>query len=148
VGFLKYLFITAVSWAIGGVYLATTFAMNHTHKPVAPNHSERLSISFIINTCRNWVHRSVDHTTNLNFDYFTTWFTGYLNYQVEHHLFPQLPHPRLPYIQPRVKALFDKHGIAYDLKPMSEAFRITMENLYEVGNWQTQEKYQYLLKQE
>jgi len=137
IGLSGYLLMTAISWACGGVYLATTFALNHTHKPVVDQH-----------TNRNWVIRSADHTTNLNSTYFNNWFTGYLNYQIEHHMFPQIPHPRLPYIQPRVKALLRKHNVEYDERAMGEAFVRTIENLYEVGNWQTQEKYQYLLKQE
>lgn len=37
----------------------------------------------------------------------------YLNYQIEHHLFPDLPMARYREIQPRVKALCAKHGIPY-----------------------------------
>jgi hypothetical protein len=37
----------------------------------------------------------------------------YLNYQIEHHLFPDVPMARYREIQPRVKALCEKHGIPY-----------------------------------
>ena len=37
----------------------------------------------------------------------------YLNYQIEHHLFPDIPMARYREIQPRVKALCAKHGIPY-----------------------------------
>jgi fatty acid desaturase len=37
----------------------------------------------------------------------------YLNYQIEHHLFPDIPMARYREIQPRVKALCEKHGIPY-----------------------------------
>ncbi len=37
----------------------------------------------------------------------------YLNYQIEHHLFPDLPMGRYREIQPKVKALCAKHGIPY-----------------------------------
>lgn len=37
----------------------------------------------------------------------------YLNYQIEHHLFPDVPMARYREIQPRVKALCAKHGIPY-----------------------------------
>jgi fatty acid desaturase len=42
-------------------------------------------------------------------DYAHLW----LNYQIEHHLFPDLPMLRYRQIQPRVKALCAKHGIPY-----------------------------------
>lgn len=37
----------------------------------------------------------------------------YLNYQIEHHLFPDMPMARYREIQPRVKALCEKHDIPY-----------------------------------
>ena len=38
---------------------------------------------------------------------------GYLNYQIEHHLFPDLPPSKLREAQPKVEALCQKHGIPY-----------------------------------
>jgi fatty acid desaturase len=38
---------------------------------------------------------------------------GFLNYQIEHHLFPDLPPLKLREIQPRVRALCAKHGLPY-----------------------------------
>lgn len=38
---------------------------------------------------------------------------GYLNYQIEHHLWPDLPPLRYRELQPRVKALCEEHGIPY-----------------------------------
>lgn len=37
----------------------------------------------------------------------------YLNYQIEHHLFPDIPMARYREIQPKVKALCEKHRIPY-----------------------------------
>ncbi|MBX3228662.1 MAG: fatty acid desaturase [Labilithrix sp.] len=37
----------------------------------------------------------------------------YLNYQVEHHLFPDIPMARYRQIQPKIEALCAKHGIPY-----------------------------------
>lgn len=42
-------------------------------------------------------------------DYAHLW----LNYQIEHHLFPDLPMLKYREIQPRVRALCEKHGIPY-----------------------------------
>lgn len=38
---------------------------------------------------------------------------GGLDRQIEHHLFPTLPPPRLREIAPRVRAICEKHGVAY-----------------------------------
>ncbi len=88
----------------------SVFSMNHTHRPVAPQHSQR-----------DWVTRAVEYTTNCHPSMLTHWLTGYLCYQVEHHLFPNIPHPRLPYVAPRVKALLKKHNVLYDCRSMDEA---------------------------
>src|SRR5512147_2892540 len=37
----------------------------------------------------------------------------YLNYQIEHHLWPDLPMLRYREVQPKVKALCEKHGVPY-----------------------------------
>jgi len=122
-GLLGFLTVTAVGWSFGGLYLASIFSLNHTHKPVAEKFAPR-----------DWVRRAALHTTNLHPTWFNTWFVGYLNFQVEHHLFPTMPHPRLPYIAPKVKALLQKHNVHYDIQDFSTALGMTFANLYKVGH--------------
>ncbi|MEQ9325621.1 MAG: fatty acid desaturase [Polyangiaceae bacterium] len=38
---------------------------------------------------------------------------GWLNYQIEHHLFPSLPMRQYQLIQPEVRAICEKHGVPY-----------------------------------
>ncbi len=38
---------------------------------------------------------------------------GFLNYQIEHHLFPDLPPRQYQLLQPKVKALCAKYGVPY-----------------------------------
>ena len=38
---------------------------------------------------------------------------GWLNYQIEHHLWPAMPLNQYQKLQPRVKALCEKYGIEY-----------------------------------
>jgi len=40
-------------------------------------------------------------------------FYGWLNYQVEHHLWPDIPLSQYQYAQPKVRAVCAKHGIPY-----------------------------------
>ncbi len=47
-------------------------------------------------------------------DYWSVW----LNYQIEHHLFPDLPMTKYREIQPKVRALCEKHGIPYLQEPI------------------------------
>ncbi len=66
--------------------------------------------------------------------YFITWWMSYLNFQIEHHLYPSMPQFRHPIISPRVKALFEKHGLKYDQRTYPEAMAATFRNLHKVGN--------------
>lgn len=122
-GFWGWATYQAIGYAWGGFYLATMFSMNHTHRPVVQPHSDR-----------NWVVRSIEYTTNVTPSLVNNWMTGYLNFQMEHHLFPNIPHPRLPEVAPHVKALLKKHGLKYDCRSAEEAFTEVMVNLYRVGN--------------
>jgi fatty acid desaturase len=43
---------------------------------------------------------------------------GFLNYQVEHHLWPDLPPSAYQRVQPKVKAVCEKHGVPYVQEPL------------------------------
>lgn len=51
------------------------------------------------------------------------WFFGGLNFQIEHHLFPQVPSGRLPAVQAIVQRHFARHRIAYRGVTWREAVR-------------------------
>ena len=53
---------------------------------------------------------SVNYPTGSNFNDF---FYGWLNYQIEHHLWPDLPLNQYRVLQPQVAALCKKHNIPY-----------------------------------
>ncbi len=44
---------------------------------------------------------------------------GFLNYQIEHHLWPDLPPHAYQRVQPRVKAVCEKHGVPYVQEPVT-----------------------------
>jgi linoleoyl-CoA desaturase len=46
-----------------------------------------------------------------------TWYTGGLNFQVEHHLFPGISHVHYPAIAPIVQRTAAEFGIPYNVKP-------------------------------
>uniref|UniRef100_A0A1I8H1C2 Cytochrome b5 heme-binding domain-containing protein n=1 Tax=Macrostomum lignano TaxID=282301 RepID=A0A1I8H1C2_9PLAT len=61
------------------------------------------------------------------------WFTGHLNYQIEHHLFPTMPRHSYPLVQPHVKQLCARHGIPYVEKPLSTALADIIRSLKKSG---------------
>jgi len=106
----------------GGIYIFVNFALSHTHKPIVPPEQHR-----------DWIRYAADHTTNIVPHWFTDWWMGYLNYQIEHHLFPSMPQFRHSQIAPRVKLFFEKHGIEYDVQTYWAAIKLTFSNLHAVG---------------
>ncbi len=52
------------------------------------------------------------------------WFTGGLNHQIEHHLFPNVAHTHYPALRPIVRKVADRHGLhCHDLGSMPSAIR-------------------------
>ncbi len=63
-----------------------------------------------------------------------TWYTGGLNYQVEHHLFPAISHLHYPAIAPIVQRTAQEFGIPYNVKPtMVAALGSHVRRLQQLG---------------
>jgi linoleoyl-CoA desaturase len=63
-----------------------------------------------------------------------TWYTGGLNYQVEHHLFPAISHLHYPAIARIVESTAAEFGIPYNVKrTMAEALRSHVLRLRHLG---------------
>jgi linoleoyl-CoA desaturase len=62
--------------------------------------------------------------------------TGNLSFQIEHHLFPDLPSNRYQEIAPKVQDLFERYGLTYVSGPMvkqvgsawKKVFRLSLPN--------------------
>lgn len=107
-------------------FCRTNVRLHHgSHLSLAPSISLSLS---------RRVEYSANHTTNCAPSWWCDWWMSYLNYQIEHHLFPSMPQFRHPTIAPRVKALFEKHGLHYDVRGYFEAMADTFANLDKVGH--------------
>ena len=65
---------------------------------------------------RDFVASQLASTRNVDGGLFNDWFTGGLNRQVEHHLFPTLPRHNLAEAQKRVQAFCSKHGLYYEAR--------------------------------
>ena len=124
-----YMGLGAAAWlytvhvAIGASYIFINFAVSHTHRDVVP-----------ANKHISWTLYSANHTTNCTPSWWCNWWMAYLNFQIEHHLFPAMPQYRHPQICHRVKALFDKHGVEYDVRPYTTCMAATFQNLWDVGD--------------
>lgn len=81
----------------------------------------------------NWFSMQLAGTCNVKQSTFNDWFTGHLNFQIEHHLFPTMPRHNYHKIQPFVQSICEKHGIKYENKDLLTAFADIHLSLKESG---------------
>ena len=88
-----------------------------------------LSVCFMVNTQINHLTNDCAHASDSNFykhqvvtaqnfgndSLFCYYFSGGLNYQIEHHLFPTVNHCHLPALSRGVRMICEKHGVPYHL---------------------------------
>lgn len=112
------------SWLIAvwvaSAYLFGNFALSHTYLEATtePTH---------------WVEYALVHTADIEPSWWCDWWMGYLNYQIEHHLFPTMPQFRQRQITGRVKELAKKHGIPYFCFSYKQAMIETFKNFDKVS---------------
>mmetsp|Transcript_24602 Transcript_24602/g.30085 ORF Transcript_24602/g.30085 Transcript_24602/m.30085 type:complete len:447 (+) Transcript_24602:2544-3884(+) len=117
---------------VSGVYLFGHFSLSHTHMDVV---SEDVH--------KNWIRYAVDHTVDISTDSpFVNWIMGYLNCQVIHHLWPQMPQFRQPEVSRRFKQFSAENGLDYHIITYGEAWARMLGNLDTVG------KHYYNLKKQ
>ncbi|DAA21737.1 fatty acid desaturase 2-like protein FADS2B [Bos indicus] len=82
---------------------------------------------------QDWFSSQVLTTCNVEQSFFNDWFTGHLNFQIEHHLFPTMPRHNYHKVAPLVKSLCAKHGLPYVNKPILKAFGDVIRALKKSG---------------
>ncbi|MDT5014341.1 MAG: hypothetical protein QOD39_501, partial [Mycobacterium sp.] len=112
----------AIHQAVFGLYMGLSFAPNHKGMPtIAPGHS------------MDYLRRQVLTSRNVRGGWFTDQFLGGLNYQVEHHLFPNMPRANLRRAQAFVRAHCDLHAITYTETSFFGSYAIVLRHLHALG---------------
>lgn len=117
----------AVQLALFGVLLGASFAPNHKGMPIIP---ATMKLDFL--------RRQVLTSRNVRGGPLTDFMMGGLNYQIEHHLFPNMPRPNLRRARPLVRAHCAAHGIPYTETGLLESYRIVIRHLNAVGRGASQ----------
>ena len=99
--------------AISGIVLTVIFQLAHsvegTEHPL-PDDLGKLE--------NNWAIHQMITTVNFSPDNkLLSWYVGGLNYQVEHHLFPNICHVHYPALAPIVKQTAEEFGVPYQVNP-------------------------------
>jgi fatty acid desaturase len=111
-----------VQLAIFGLYMGASFAPNHKGMPILPR-----------DTKVDFLRRQVLTSRNIKSGVFMNHFMGGLNYQVEHHLFPNMPRPSLARAREIVMEYCAKLGIKYTEVGLFTSYGIVIKHLNEVG---------------
>ena len=111
-----------VQMAVFGLYMGSTFAPNHKGMPFLPRDSK---VDFL--------RRQVLTSRNIRGGFAMDTFMGGLNYQIEHHLFPNMPRPHLRKAQELVREYCATHDIPYTETQLVQSYRIVIEYLNRVG---------------
>lgn len=98
----------------GGLFLGFVFAVGHNAMDVLTETEMRIV---------DFVRLQVRTTRNVNPHWFTDWFCGGLNYQVEHHIFPSVPRHNLRTLAKLFRAFCLKHSIPYSSETLVEGNR-------------------------
>ena len=111
-----------VQMAVFGVYMGASFAPNHKGMPIiAPD--ARL----------DFFSKQVYTSRNVTGGWAATWFMGGLNYQVEHHLFPNMSRFNLSRARRIVKDYCEANNVAYTETSILRSYAIVIEYLNRVG---------------
>ena len=108
--------------AVTGVYLGVSFAASHIGMPVVPREA-RL----------DFFSRQVLTSRNILGGRFASFAMGGLNFQIEHHLFPNMPRPNLPAARKILSGFCREREVEYHEVTIWRAWQIVAGYLNRVG---------------
>jgi len=110
--------------------IAEAFANIHSFLVIVPNHSAEDIYQFSTphKTQGEYYLRQIMGSVNYNTGSdFIDFMHGFLNYQVEHHLFPNMPHSFYQKMQPLVKDICLKHNLEYRQESVFKRILMTVD---------------------
>ncbi len=130
-GFESWLIGFLIFGATAGVVLSLVFQLAH----VVEETSFPLVDEETGTTEDEWVIHQIKTTANFSpTNLLVRWFTGGLNYQVEHHLFPNISHIHYPAISKIVKELCEEYDVPYlQHTYLSTAIKSHVKHLKQMG---------------
>ncbi|NOR54990.1 MAG: fatty acid desaturase [Sulfurovum sp.] len=120
----------AAAMAFGIIVLAEIFANVHSFTVIVPNHSagDIYMFSEPSQSTGEFYLRQIMGSVNYNTGSdFIDFMHGFLNYQIEHHLFPNMPLSYYQKMQPIVKEICKKHNLEYRQESVFKRVFMTIE---------------------
>ncbi|KAJ3284050.1 hypothetical protein HK104_010121 [Borealophlyctis nickersoniae] len=119
----------AVFWILAsqcgcGLLLAAVFAVNHNGMPIYTKEEAK---------DMDYYQLAIETGRNVTPTPFNNWFTGGLNFQIEHHMFPTIPRHNLPRVAPLVQSLCKKHNVPYHTTSLPQGLYEVVSRLSKVA---------------
>ena len=112
----------AIHQGVFGLYMGCSFAPNHKGMPTIAADEDV-----------DYLRRQVLTSRNVRGGILTDLVLGGLNYQIEHHLFPNMPRPSLRHAQPLVRAYCEHHQISYTETSLLGSYTAALAHLHHLG---------------
>ncbi len=119
---LKALAFVAIHQAVFGLYMGCSFAPNHKGMPTIAAGEQQ-----------DYLRRQVLTSRNVRGGWFTDLLLGGLNYQIEHHLFPNMPRPSLRKAQRLVRSYCQENRITYTETSLFGSYAAALRHLHKLG---------------
>jgi len=111
-----------VQLAVFGVYMGASFAPNHKGMPLIP-----------AGTKLDFFSKQVLTSRNVSGGLWVSFLLGGLNYQIEHHLFPNMPRPHLARAREIVRDYCASLDVHYTEATLFQSYGIVIRYLNQVG---------------
>ena len=118
----KAIAFVGVHQAAWGFYMGCTFAPSHKGMAII-GQGQKL----------DFLRRQVLTSRNVRGGRFMAFLLGGLNYQIEHHLFPNMPRGALRLAQPHVRAHCESLGLIYHETSLLGCYRAALTHLNRIG---------------
>lgn len=119
---LKAMLLIVIHQGLYGVYVGSVFAPNHIGMPVLDKDAQVDFIRHQVLTARN-----------LRANPFIDFWFGALNYQIEHHLFPNIARNKLKEAKKIVKAFCGSHSVSYRETGLLRSYWDALQYMHRVG---------------
>jgi fatty acid desaturase len=99
-----------------------------------PDGAEKFTVEEFENeTPHEWYLRQMLGSANFHAGPLMAFMSGNLCYQIEHHLFPDLPSNRYAEISVRIKALCEKYELPYTTGSLARQYALTLRTLWKLS---------------
>lgn len=120
---LRALLVMLVAQGVCGLLLALVFGVGHNGMTVYDADAPRV----------DFLTQQITTTRNVESSWFTDWFCGGLQYQIEHHLFPSMPRHNLGKMAPLTKDIAQQLGVKYHVTGLFAGTQEVLAHLNKVS---------------